>query len=153
MSKNLSFYLFVHLQTSILFFYGSFCLLVFPILCFHSAIHCEYWHCFTSFSQRLHKFFLFFWVDLRISEQNPCISMTQNPSPSWRGFCLDISFMSILAYNCLHRWTRHLQSSGDSSQGWTSLMQLHNSPHHFLADLFGLSHRIKPKCSVFQVWV
>ena len=52
---------------------------------------------------------------------------------------------------CLCRWTWHLQASGNCTQGWTRLVQVHTSLPDFLADFFLYSHVTRTESSVFEV--
>lgn len=80
----------------------------------------------TSFSQSLHKVFLLwsictFWTKI-------CSYLGQTLSDSWAVWWLNVPIMSVLTYHSLNRWMWQLQGSGSCSQGWTRLVQLHNSP-------------------------
>ena len=92
---------------------------------------------FTSFSHKV--FCICSGVDTHIFLQSTFISSTQNPSPSWVIWWLDIPMMFILACNCLNRWQSHLQESGNCTQEWTRLVEAHNSLPEILADLFWFS--------------
>ena len=62
---------------------------------------------------------------------------------------LGIPIAFILAHNCLSRWIWHLQASGNCTQGWTRLVEVHSSLPDILADFFRFSHT--QGSSVFEV--